>query len=161
MLKPLVMPAMPANVQSILNIGCGNSKIAKELRDEGFSDILSVDIAQTAIDVMSERFKGVSGLRFLQMDVTNMTLEDASFDVVFDKGLLDALRAGAAEKLLKVVPEVFRVLRPGGLFAVLTIDKHGTSLNVTGGPAWGRFVTKMVPKKNGNPMWLYLLTKAA
>ena len=50
------------------------------------------------------------------MDTMKMTFENETFDVVFDKGTLDAILCGvnSFENAAKMVNEVFRVLKPGG-----------------------------------------------
>jgi len=172
-IKPHVLPWMPAKVQTILNVGCGNSRLAEELLNDGYTDIVSVDIAQSAIDKMTEKFQGTPGLRFLQMDATKMTFEDESFDVVFDKGTLDAMYTGAAHIVKLAVAQVFRVLRPGGTFVSLTFGhpKSRKDLNFTSGkegelPGWEHFLIKKIHKDDdGLPdkqtFWMYLFSKPA
>jgi len=170
-IKPHVLPWMPAEVHSILNVGCGNSRLAEELANDGYTDIVSVDIAQSAIDKMTDKFKGVSALRFQQMDATKMTFKDNSFDVVFDKGTLDAMYTGAAHLVKLAVPEVFRVLRPGGVFVSLTFghprsrkDLNRTSTKEDDPPGWEHYEMKKIHKEDdGMPdkqtFWMYLMTK--
>merc|ERR1712070_1125623 len=55
-IKPHVQPSLPSKVQKILNIGCGNSRLPEELMNDGYDDITNVDIAQSVIDKMNEKF---------------------------------------------------------------------------------------------------------
>jgi SAM-dependent methyltransferase len=172
-IKPHVVPWMPDKVESVLNVGCGNSRLAEELMKDGYTDVMSVDIAQAAIDKMTEKFKGTP-LRFMQMDATKMTFEDETFDVVFDKGTLDAMYTGASDLVKLAVAQIFRVLRPGGLFVSLTFGHPNSrkDLNYTTGvqlkegelPGWERSEIKRLHKDNdGLPdkqtFWMYLFKK--
>ena len=56
------------------------------------------------------------------MDIHHMTYPDASFDVVIDKGTLDAVICGDEATCFpeKVVSEVYRVLKTGGIYMLIT-----------------------------------------
>lgn len=51
------------------------------------------------------------------MDAMNMSFENESFDVVFDKGTLDAILCGnnSFDNARKMISGVFRILKPNGL----------------------------------------------
>ena len=54
-----------------------------------------------------------------EMDVTAMEYENNTFDVVIDKSTLDALACttgGAAAVMRDMVLEIYRVLKPGGVY---------------------------------------------
>merc|ERR1712232_1430393 len=51
--KPYVASFMPASSSPILNIGCGNSRFPEELNDDGYTNVVSIDISQAVIDAMS------------------------------------------------------------------------------------------------------------
>lgn len=170
-IKPHVKPWLPAKIDTVLNLGCGNSRIAEELYNDGFKDVMNIDISQTAIDKMSAKFAGISALKFTKMDMLQMSFADASFDFVLDKGTLDALYTGASDSVPTVVAQIFRVLKPGGLLVSMTFGTPKTrrELNMTtglvGGPSgWDRH--KMVLMKGELPagsvdqqLYLYLMTK--
>eukprot|EP00425_Heterocapsa_triquetra_P033970 CAMPEP_0195122686 /NCGR_PEP_ID=MMETSP0448-20130528/126988_1 /TAXON_ID=66468 /ORGANISM="Heterocapsa triquestra, Strain CCMP 448" /LENGTH=115 /DNA_ID=CAMNT_0040160189 /DNA_START=1 /DNA_END=345 /DNA_ORIENTATION=- len=81
-----------------------------------------MDISAVVIEQMSKRHAAL-GQRFLQMDLTQMTFADNSFDVVFDKGTLDALYSGNQTAVVLGVEEIYRVLRPNGtLFSITMAD---------------------------------------
>ena len=52
------------------------------------------------------------------MDVRNLQYADASFDVVIDKSLLDAMVCGdgAVENVRRMMEEIYRVLTPTGVY---------------------------------------------
>jgi len=92
----------------ILIIGCGNSILGEEMYDDGYKNIVNIDIAESVIEKMKLRINGRIGLIYETMDATEMTkLKDAEFDLVIDKGTLDAILNGEnssfiAAKLIKV-----------------------------------------------------------
>ena len=63
------------------------------------------------------------GLSFVAMSAAALSYAAGSFDVVLDKGCLDAVAcapSGAAEAVRGCLAECGRVLRPGGLFLLVT-----------------------------------------
>lgn len=64
-------------------------------------------------------------LKFIQMDVLNMTFENEEFTVVLDKGTLDALMpnsdAGTVENVKKYFDEIKRVLKSGGRYICISL----------------------------------------
>eukprot|EP00933_Yihiella_yeosuensis_P030925 TRINITY_DN24472_c0_g1_i2.p1 TRINITY_DN24472_c0_g1~~TRINITY_DN24472_c0_g1_i2.p1 ORF type:complete len:292 (+),score=69.14 TRINITY_DN24472_c0_g1_i2:37-876(+) len=159
-LKSYIGPMLPKELKSgtFLNLGCGNSRLAEELNNDGYQDVLSVDIAHTVIDKMKKKYAGVKGLRFEQMDATKMSLEDNSIDAVIEKGTLDALFAGHAEAAEKVPPEVFRVLRPGGKFISISFGKPSqrTALNNSN---WESSEQRSLKRPGHTDIWMYSFTK--
>lgn len=172
-IRPHVLPFMPPHSGRILQLGCGNSRLAEELADDGYEEIVNIDISQVVIDQMSRKHSTLSGVSFHQMDATTMSFDNNSFDAVFEKGTLDALSTGSFELVRKVVAEVFRVLRPGGVFVSLSFGVPETrkELNSTGGHStWQRFQTieleSGADSENGGAVnddsrayHLYLMTK--
>ncbi|KAM6165622.1 eEF1A lysine and N-terminal methyltransferase isoform 2-T2 [Erethizon dorsatum] len=102
--------------EKVLVIGCGNSELSEQLYDVGYQDIVNIDISEVVIKQMRER--NVSRrpqMSFLKMDMTQMEFPDASFQVVLDKGTLDAVLTDEEERTLQLVDrmlaEVGRVLQ--------------------------------------------------
>ncbi|XP_027724399.1 methyltransferase-like protein 13 [Vombatus ursinus] len=110
----------------VLVVGCGNSELSEQLYDVGYQDIVNIDISEVVIKQMKER----NGSRrpqmsFLQMDMTKMEFPDASFQVVLDKGTLDAVLTDEEEKTLekvdRMLAEVGRVLQVGGRYLCISL----------------------------------------
>jgi len=76
-------------------------------------DITSVDFAASVVEQMAARFPVG---QFVVADARALPFPDASFDLVVEKGTVDALAAGSSGDIEKVVAEASRVLRPGGRF---------------------------------------------
>uniref|UniRef100_A0A5F5PSC6 EEF1AKMT4-ECE2 readthrough transcript protein n=1 Tax=Equus caballus TaxID=9796 RepID=A0A5F5PSC6_HORSE len=78
----------------ILVLGCGNSALSYELYLGGFPDVTSVDYSSVVVAAMRARYAHVPKLRWETMDVRALGFPSGSFDVVLEKGTLDALLAG-------------------------------------------------------------------
>lgn len=74
--------------------GCGNSALSYELFLGGFPDVTSVDYSSVVVAAMKARYAHVPMLRWETMDVRALDFPSGSFDVVLEKGTLDALLAG-------------------------------------------------------------------
>ncbi|XP_064450394.1 eEF1A lysine and N-terminal methyltransferase isoform X3 [Mirounga angustirostris] len=102
--------------EKVLVIGCGNSELSEQLYDVGIQDIVNIDISEVVIKQMKERNASRRPqMSFLKMDMTQMEFPDASFQVVLDKGTLDAVLTDEEEKTLhqvdRMLAEVGRVLQ--------------------------------------------------
>lgn len=73
-------------------LGCGNSALAFDLYNDGFKNIINIDYSPVVISNMKRRYKVLEGVQWVVMDALDMTeFPPASFDVVLEKGTLDAL----------------------------------------------------------------------
>ncbi|XP_004834949.1 endothelin-converting enzyme 2 isoform X7 [Heterocephalus glaber] len=114
----------------ILVLGCGNSALSYELFLGGFPNVTSVDYSSVVVAAMQARYAHVPRLRWETMDARALGFPDDSFDVVLEKGTLDALLAGERDPWIvssegvhtvdQVLSEVSRVLLPGGRFVSMT-----------------------------------------
>jgi len=112
----------PSKLEPILHVGCGNSTWPSDLWDAGYIHVTSIDISTVALQHMSKRYARKKELQWLPVDCTNMSFDDDSFQCVMDKGTFDAvLCTNDPEGLVKAyLGEVYRVLRPGGTFMLVT-----------------------------------------
>jgi spermidine synthase/ubiquinone/menaquinone biosynthesis C-methylase UbiE len=119
---PSLLRRLKAKVR-VLVVGCGNSALSADLAADGFTQLLSVDFSERVIDEMRRK---QPTLQWKVMDMTDMReLQDGSFDLVMDKGALDALMAEDTAEIkadaLKMLTEVSRVLAPGGRYCCVTM----------------------------------------
>ncbi|KAK0749613.1 hypothetical protein B0T18DRAFT_427707 [Schizothecium vesticola] len=85
----------PQDEPFILHLGSGDSTIPVELAVRGNRRQLCVDFSSTAVKLMKERHAEY-GIEWRLMDVRDMKgIDDASVDVAFDKGTLDAMIHGS------------------------------------------------------------------
>ncbi|XP_044531580.1 EEF1A lysine methyltransferase 4 [Gracilinanus agilis] len=114
----------------ILVLGCGNSALSYELWRGGFPNVISVDYSPVVVAAMRDRYAHVPTLCWETMDARALGFPNSTFDVVLEKGTLDALLAGerdpwtvsaeGTQTVKEVLSEVSRVLTPQGRFISLT-----------------------------------------
>ncbi|XP_028248155.1 EEF1A lysine methyltransferase 4-like isoform X3 [Glycine soja] len=123
-LRPFVRNFIPLSSR-ILMVGCGNSVMSEDMVKDGYEDIVNIDISSIAIDMMSRKYEHIPQLKYLQMNVRDMSLfPDESFDGVIDKGTLDSLMCGtdAPISAAQMLAEVCRLLKPGGTYILQDQD---------------------------------------
>ncbi|KAJ4790958.1 Methyltransferase-like protein 13 [Rhynchospora pubera] len=108
----------------ILVPGCGSSRLSEFIYDAGFHHITNVDFSKVVISDMLRRYvRSRPEMKWRIMDITNLQFSDEVFDIVLDKGGLDALMEPEVGTTLgsKYLKEVKRVLKNGGKFICLTL----------------------------------------
>ncbi|GMI95750.1 hypothetical protein like AT3G60910 [Hibiscus trionum] len=121
-LRPFVRLYVPTSSR-VLMVGCGNALISEDMVKDGYEDIMNIDISSVAIDMMRRKYEFVPQLKYMQMDVRDMSFfPDESFDSVIDKGTLDSLMCGtdAPISATRMLGEVSRLLKPGGIYMLIT-----------------------------------------
>eukprot|EP00656_Telonema_subtile_P009083 TRINITY_DN14257_c0_g1_i2.p1 TRINITY_DN14257_c0_g1~~TRINITY_DN14257_c0_g1_i2.p1 ORF type:complete len:223 (-),score=45.63 TRINITY_DN14257_c0_g1_i2:158-826(-) len=113
----------------VVMLGCGNSKLAEDMNENGFNSITGVDWSEACIEKMKERCAGRTGLDWKCMDVSDPAAM-ASFgnetqDVVIDKALFDTMMCvdDSTDKIVSMLHEVQRMLSKGGVYFLVT---HGS-----------------------------------
>lgn len=97
--------------KTVLEIGCGDGSHAILAAQNGARQVIGVDIAEEGIKLAAERAKqaGVgANTEFIQADVEKLPFPDESFDLIVNHEVFSSI------DLTKVLPELARVLRPGG-----------------------------------------------
>ncbi len=114
----------------ILVPGCGNSAISADMYNDGYKSLINIDFSPVVIEQMSRRYAELDEMTWLVMDIKKMSFEDGSFDVVFDKGTLDALTCGEAaeEAMFTACCEYTRVLKPGGIAYIVSFGQADARL---------------------------------
>jgi len=113
----------------VLQLGCGNSNLAGVMAAANFTDVTSVDISPSVISASIARYppEAFPALHFVVGDVFAMKdFKEASFDVAVDKGTWDAIPKTKSRDMLR---EVRRVLKPQGLYMVLTFSRPSNALD--------------------------------
>ena len=108
------LPDPPADL-SFLDVGCGMSLLPWSICEANYGRVTGIDISESAVRVLNEKYVGEKRLKFLKMDACEMTFNEKSFDVSIDKGTLDALLTGvnddvSLEQLKQQHPEVLKIL---------------------------------------------------
>lgn len=106
--------------------------LSEKLYDAGFCRVTNVDFSRVVVaDMLRRHARARPEMRWRVMDMTDMQFADGSFDVILDKGGLDALmEPEAGTKLgIKYLNEVKRVMKSGGKFVCLTLaESHVLAL---------------------------------
>ncbi|NXX93492.1 MET13 protein, partial [Centropus bengalensis] len=111
----------------VLVVGCGNSELSEQMYDVGMcEDIVNIDLSGTVIRQMQERSGSKRPkMSYLLMDMLQMDFPDGHFQVVLDKGTLDAILTDEEEATLskvdKMFAEVSRVLQIGGRYLCVSL----------------------------------------
>jgi ubiquinone/menaquinone biosynthesis C-methylase UbiE len=99
----------------ILDIGCGTGEHLKQLFDYGF-DVIGIEPSENMRKYAED---GLPKGRVINGSILNLPFEDKSFDFVY---AIEVFRYLDKEDNARGFKEIFRVLKPGGLF-------FGTFLN--------------------------------
>lgn len=111
----------------VLVVGCGNSELSEQMYDVGMcEDIVNIDISDAVIRQMQEHSGSTRPkMSYLLMDMLQMDFPDAHFQVVLDKGTLDALLTDEEEATIAKVDQMFaeisRVLQVGGRYLCVSL----------------------------------------
>jgi hypothetical protein len=119
---------------TVLHAGCGISSLSQALYDDGFRHQVAVDFSEQCM-LRQRELCGPSRPEMgnAVMDCTRLGLRLASVDVCIDKGTLDALLCideGSEEAVAAMADEVRRVLRPDGLWLIISFNAPSTVVPV-------------------------------
>ncbi|CAN6212572.1 unnamed protein product, partial [Urochloa humidicola] len=121
-LRPFVRRFAPP-ASRLLMIGCGSALMSEDMVSDGYAEIVNIDISSVVIEMMRKKYFNIPQLQYLRMDARDMSMfPDESFDCAIDKGTLDSLMCGVDAPLsaAQMVLEVDRLIRPGGVFILIT-----------------------------------------
>lgn len=107
----------------ILDIGSGRGLFAKNLAESGFK-VIGIDFAGHIVNEANKEIKnwGMEGkMKFMEADVLDIPLTDASFDGACDFGLLENLYP---EDWAQYANEVTRILKPGGFYLSVVASRE-------------------------------------
>ena len=147
---------------AVLVAGCGNSRLSEGLYDAGYHCISNIDVSSVVIRQMkSKHQEKCSEMKFIKMDVTEMDFADSSFDVVLDKGTLDAIFSSAdAETVQKVhtmFDEIWRVLKIAGRYICITLAQEHIDTNNLSQELWNGMAAEgsqsRVGRRGGVSRW--------
>ncbi len=132
---------------SILIPGCGNDPLLLDLYNSGFRSLTAFDYSPVAIDRQRDLLeylpKNVSGnrdsIRLSVLDARNLPLEwTGEFDVIMEKGALDAIYLSGDGNFEKAVGELTRVVKKGGICVSVSgvVEAGLREKTFGGGEAW-------------------------
>ncbi|KAL6909978.1 hypothetical protein ACP4OV_001236 [Aristida adscensionis] len=122
----LLAPLLPPSL-SVLEVGCGNSRLGEELLQEGVAGgVTCVDLSPVAVQRMRDRLarQGTKGVEVVVADMIDRPFEQFSFDLVIEKGTMDVLFVDSGDpwnpnpttvnNFMKMLEGIHRVLKPEG-----------------------------------------------
>jgi SAM-dependent methyltransferase len=107
----------------LLDCGCGPGTLTLGFAERiapGAAIGIDLEMSQSAATLEVAQSKGISNLEFQAGDLYSLPFEDGSFDVVFGSAVL-----GSVSDTARVVAEMTRVLRHGGILALKEFDHGG------------------------------------
>ena len=115
--------------EPLLMLGCGNSKMGEEMIHQGWrGPMIQVDVSSRVVESLSQRCGPLitdGHMNFVQDDATELSaFSSGMVSACIDKGLMDAIYcADEYEQCGQVLSSVHRVLKPGGVFCVLSFSR--------------------------------------
>ncbi|XP_039025378.1 EEF1A lysine methyltransferase 4-like [Hibiscus syriacus] len=122
-LTPLIRHYVPLRHHRVLVVGCGNSVFSEEMVNDGYGDVVNVDISSVVIDAMQFKYSNWQQLKYIKLDVRDMSpFQSGSFDAVIDKGTLDSILCGnnSRQNAAQMLDEIWRVLKDKGVYILIT-----------------------------------------
>lgn len=116
----------------VLILGNGLSDLPFDLLEDGFRNITVVDVSAHANEIMELRFVERFGVRASSCNVQFVTLDaqlldqmwkNESFDLVIDKGMLDALYLDSdsgSTKVINMQRQISKLLKPNGTWFLVS-----------------------------------------
>lgn len=99
----------------VLDVGCGTGRMVENLKKFG-AKVTGVDVSEKMLAIAKKRF---STSEFVLGDIEDLPFEDESFDMVVATFVIVHLAA-----LQRAFDEVYRVLKPGGVFLLSNINQR-------------------------------------
>ncbi len=113
----------------VLDYGCGNGSHSIEIAKMGTKKVVGIDLSEKSLELANYKLQTTNyelknKVEFLKMDCEKMEFPDNSFDVVFDGGTFSSL------DINKALPEITRVLKPGGCLIGIETLGHNPLTNL-------------------------------
>lgn len=129
-----------AREDAVLQLGCGNSRLAQEwcldghvgrLRNVDFSPVVVEQMKLELHDSQGKAIPKYANVSYEVADVRNLKeYASGSIDAVLDKGTYDCIACNEdyQEDLEQMLLSVFRVLRPGGVYLLISLGDPKTRI---------------------------------
>ncbi|KAL5633345.1 hypothetical protein ACGC1H_003741 [Rhizoctonia solani] len=93
-IKEILEVYIPRKNVRILMLGCGNSTLSEDMYQDGYQNIVNIDFSPVVIQHMRSAYPH---MEWLEMDIRDLKFEAETFDILIDKGTMDAMLTGASD----------------------------------------------------------------
>ena len=114
-----LLKQLPSHIERALDIGCGHGAFASRLAELA-TQVDAVDVDIYALNEARRLCTGYPNLKFIHGDFMTLNLPTAHYDVVTSLAALHHM------ELFQALKQMRRVLRPGGVLAVLGLYREAT-----------------------------------
>ena len=128
--RELLLPLLNCT-DRILHIGCGQSRLGADLYQDGFCNVLNMDISPVCVKQMDLAYRKLfPKMNCRVMDMTKLDCCDGSVEAILDKGSIDALMCTGStlDMVTSSLAEFHRVLVPDGVYVVITGQSRTVNL---------------------------------
>lgn len=115
---------------TVLELGCGLGDIWENRQLPNGTTVILSDLSERMLEIIKEnkeqgKYKGIDNVLTQKIDIQNIPYEDNSFDIIIANRMLYHV-----PDIDKAIEEVYRVLKPNGIFYTTTIgigieSQHG------------------------------------
>ena len=124
--KYLANDSLIWNRDNILDFGCGTGRLT-EFMAQDFNKVIVFDISPTMIAQGKERLKDLKNVELIEIDGQSIPLPEGSIDFVFSYLVFQHIKD--REMVEEAFREIYRVLKPGGVFKVLLRSDKQKNMN--------------------------------
>eukprot|EP00770_Monocercomonoides_exilis_P014321 MONOS_14267.1-p1 / transcript=MONOS_14267.1 / gene=MONOS_14267 / organism=Monocercomonoides_exilis_PA203 / gene_product=Endothelin-converting enzyme 2 F (Ece2F) / transcript_product=Endothelin-converting enzyme 2 F (Ece2F) / location=Mono_scaffold00967:15630-16260(-) / protein_length=157 / sequence_SO=supercontig / SO=protein_coding / is_pseudo=false len=99
------------------------SEFSEILVSKGYKKITCIDYSKAFFEHLFQEFhERLPSVHYMYMDARMLSFPEASFDVVFDKGLLDSALTGELSYVnaKQIIKSCLRVLKPFGKYIIIS-----------------------------------------
>ncbi len=119
---PLILGAIPAGSGRVLDVGCGEGMLARELR-RVVRRVTAIDLDEASIE-LARRHRDGAGIEYVLGDFLTHDLEPGSFDAVVSVAALHHMDTAVALRRMRAL------LRPGGTLAAVGLARSGNAVDL-------------------------------
>ena len=119
---PLILDAVPSTAGRVLDVGCGEGTLTRELGTR-VADVTGIDVDASSID-LARRTTAAPNVNYVQSDVLVAPFRPESFDAIVSVAALHHLEMSAG------LTQMVSLLRPGGVLAVVGLARSRPVLDL-------------------------------
>ena len=119
--KPLLDILGDVSEKTVLDIGCGNGHITREIAKRA-GKVIGIDISPEMLEQARRLYEDVDNLQFLSASAGQLPFPNEVFDATFCS--MTIITFPSVEMLKGMFKEAARVLKPGGILAISWSNIH-------------------------------------